>query len=111
MKFDSKQLDGSATMLQLTKMQERKNSLLRKIKAWIVVQHLYMPAVSVLQARDDQDASDKTAEQPPQDLPLYLPSSLPTHVRCELKLQQYEFRLREAQAYEVLENVHQHLRL
>jgi len=30
---------------------------------------------------------------------------------CALKLQEYEFRLREAQAYEALEDVRQHLRL
>lgn len=111
MRFDVKQLDGSATPLQLTKMQERKNALWRKIKTWTVVQHLYMPTVSVMRARDDHDASDKTAERPPQDLPLYLPSSLPPRTQCEHKLLQYEFRLQEAQGYEALENVHQHLRL
>jgi hypothetical protein len=92
-------------------MQERKNSLARKIKAWTVIQHLYMPTISVLRARDDRDTSDKTAERPPQDLPLYLPSSLSARTQCPRKLQQYEFRLREAQAYEALEDVRQHLRL
>jgi hypothetical protein len=98
-------------MLQLAKMQERRNSLKRKIKAWTTVQHLYMPAVSVLRGRDDRDASDEAAERPPQDFALYLPSSLQSRVSCSLKLQMYEFRLREAQAYEALEKVRQHLRL
>jgi hypothetical protein len=111
LKFDSSQLDSSATMLQLAKMQERKNALQRKIQAWITVQHLYMPATSVLRARDDRDASDKTTERPPSDFPLYLPSSLPGRVSCDTKLREYEFRLREAQAYESLENLRQHLRL
>ena len=98
-------------MLQLAKIQERKNSLQRRINAWTAIQHLYMPTVSVLRARDDRDASDATAERLPQDLPLYLPSSLPGLASCSLKLQQHEFRLREAQAYEALENTRQHLRM
>ena len=111
LKHNDNKLDGSATTLQLAKMQERKNALARKINAWIAIQHLYMPSVSVLRSRDDRDASDKTAERPPQDLPLYLPSTLPVRTACSTKLQQYEFRLREAQAYEALEDVRQHLRL
>ena len=111
MKFDSNALDSSATLLQLAKIQERKNSLQRRIKAWTAIQHLYMPTVSVLRAREDRDACDTTAERPPQDLPLHLPSSLLGSASCSLKLQQYEFRLREAQAYEALENVRQHLRM
>ena len=92
-------------------MQERKNALQQKINTWTAVQHLYMPAISVIRAREDRDASDTTAEHPPQDFPLHLPSSLPSHTPCDLKLKQYEFRLREAQAYEALEDVRQHLRL
>jgi hypothetical protein len=98
-------------MLQLAKMQERRNLLDRNINAWTTVQHLYMPAISAPCARDDQDASENTAEWPPEGLLLYLPLSLPSRVPCSLKLQEYKFRLREAQAYEALENVCRHLRL
>jgi hypothetical protein len=92
-------------------MQERKNGLQRKINMWMAVQHLYIPAVSVMRARADRDASDMTAECPPQDFLLHLPSSLPSRTPCDVKLLQYEFRLREGQAYEALEDVRQHLRL
>ena len=92
-------------------MQERKNALARKIKIWTAVQHLYMPTVSVIRAREDQEASDSTAERAPYDLPLHLPSSLSERTPCALKLKEYEFRLREAQAFEALEDVRQHLRL
>jgi len=92
-------------------MQERKNALQRKINVWMAVQHLYMPAVSAIRAREDQEASDSTVERAPHDLPLHLPSSLSERTPCALKLQEYEFRLREAQAYEALEDVRQHLRL
>ena len=106
-------MDTSATALQLTKMQERKNSLQRKINAWTTVQHLYMPEVSALRDRTDRDASDSTAPIEPFDTPLYLPSSLPrlTAGACDQKLKIYEFRLREAQCYEALDELRAHLRL
>ena len=98
-------------MLQLAKMQERKNALHRRIKGWTVVQHLYMPEVSAMRARADRAASDKTAEIPPFDFPLHLPSSLGPRTACHQKLREHEFKLREAQAYEALEELRQHLRL
>jgi hypothetical protein len=98
-------------MLQLAKIQERKNSLRRKIKAWTTVQHLYMPAVSGLRARQDRDASDGSAEVAPYDFPLYMPSSLPAGTTCDTKLHEYEFKIREAQAYEALEELRLQLRL
>lgn len=111
LKADCNSLDGSATSLQLAKIQERKNSLQRKLKNWVAIQHLYMPEVSVLRAREDGEASDKTAEIAPYDFKLYLPSSLPRKTTCSSKLKNYEFRMREAQAFEALEELRQHLRL
>lgn len=70
-----------------------------------------MPEVSVLRAREDRAASEKTAEIAPYDFELYLPSALPRLTTCSLKLKEYEFRLREAQAFEALEELRQHLRL
>ena len=92
-------------------MQERKNALRRKIRAWTVIQHLYIPGVAVLRARGDREASEETVEIAPYDIPLYLPSSLPATVACANKLRMYEFKLREAQAHEALEDLRQHLRL
>lgn len=111
LKYDSGKLDASATMLQLAKMQERKNSHHRKVKAWVVIQHLYMPEVSAMHARADRAASDRTAETPSFNFPLHLPSSLPPRTRCLPKLQEHEFKLHEAQAYEALEELRQELRL
>lgn len=70
-----------------------------------------MPEASVLRTRSDRDASDDTAEVPVYDYQLYLPSSLPPRSPCTLKLKQYEFKLREGQAYESLEELRQQLRL
>jgi hypothetical protein len=111
LKHDNGKLDSSATMLQLAKMQERKNSLHRKIKAWTVIQHLYMPEVAAMRTRADQAASDTSLEIAPFDLPLYLPSSLPSRTTCLPTLRQYECKLREAQALEALDELRDHLRL
>jgi hypothetical protein len=83
----------------------------RKLAAWTVIQHLYMPEVAAIRARNDRDASDSATEIASYDAPLYLPSSLATLTRCNLKLQQYKFKLREGQAYEALDELRQHLRL
>jgi hypothetical protein len=98
-------------MLQLAKMQERKNSLRRRINAWTTVQHLYMPEISSIRARTDRAASDTSAEIAPYNLPLHLPSSLPARVPCPPTLLKYELKLREAQCYEALDELRDHLRL
>lgn len=108
LKLDIIHLDGSATTLQLAKIQERKNSLQRKIKVWTAVQHLYMPEVAALRAREDSNASTEIQSY---EFALYLPSSLPRRTSCTRKLRDYEFKLREAQAYESLDELRQHLRL
>lgn len=92
-------------------MQERINALRRKIKAWIVIQHLYMPEVATLRARNDKDASEEGPEVAVYDIALYLPSALASSIPCNPKLQQVEFKLREAQAYESLDDLRQRLRL
>ena len=71
-----------------------------------------MPETAALRARQDRDR-EVAADSPeiaPYDLPLHLPSSL-SRIPCTHKLCLYEFRLREAQAHEALEELRQHLRL
>jgi hypothetical protein len=69
-------------MMQLAKMQERKNGLHRKIKSWTTIQHLYMPEVSAMRERTERAASDTSVEIPPFKFALLLPSSLPRTTRC-----------------------------
>ena len=94
-------------------MQERVNALGRKIAAWIQVQQLYMPTVAAIRASTVAqvmpDGSDTVV--PAQALPLYLPSGLPNHGICDPRLQQYEWRLRYAQANDALDALRHHLRL
>lgn len=111
LKSDAKSLDNSATSLQRAKIQEQKNALQRKITAWTAVQHLYMPEVSTLRTRENLARSDDAPIVEPYDFKLYLPSTLPTNVLCSPQLREYEFKLREAQAFEALEDIRQALRL
>ncbi|KZP24407.1 hypothetical protein FIBSPDRAFT_1011668, partial [Athelia psychrophila] len=111
LKADKKALDASATNLQLAKIQERQNSLLRKLKTWMAVQQLYMPEVSPLRAAADRVSSAQTGNTESFDIPLYLPSALPRRVRVKPILYEYEFRLRSAQAYECLDDLRGHLRM
>ncbi|KZP10423.1 hypothetical protein FIBSPDRAFT_758379 [Athelia psychrophila] len=110
LKAECKALDASTTSRQLTQVQERKNSLRRKINSWTNIQHLYMPEVAALRAREDRAASDSGTEIQVYNIPLHFPSSL-TQIRTNAKLYEYEFRLRRAQAYEALDELRQHLRL
>jgi hypothetical protein len=96
-------------MLQLAKMQERKNGLRRKIKSWTTIQHLYMPEVSAMRERTERAASDTSMEIPPFEFALLLPSSLPRTTRCLPTLRQHEFKLRLAQAHESLDELRDHL--
>ncbi|KIM79146.1 hypothetical protein PILCRDRAFT_10574 [Piloderma croceum F 1598] len=93
------QLNAAATPLQQAKIQERKSSLRWRINAWTTIQHLYMPEVSTMHS----------TEIAPSDFPLHLPSSLPAQTACLPALQQHEFRLCEAQAYESLDELRDHL--
>jgi hypothetical protein len=109
LKYDSSKIDASATMLQLEKIQECKNSLHWKIKVWTTVQHLYMPAISSLWAWQDRDASDGSAKVAPYNFPLHMPCSLPAGTTCDTKLHEYKLKMREAQGYEALKELCQQL--
>ncbi|KAF7984577.1 hypothetical protein HWV62_13799 [Athelia sp. TMB] len=111
LKVDTKALDSSATSLQLAKIQERKTALKVKVKSWTDIQELYMPEVTPLRSQLHSAALDSAHETQAYDIPLHLPSSLPSRIRTNAKLSGYEFRLRSAQAYEALEELRRHLLL
>lgn len=70
-----------------------------------------MPQASLLRSAADRTASLNSAKTEAFDIPLFLPSSLPSRVQVSKLLYEYEFRLRRAQAYEALEELRGHLRL
>lgn len=70
-----------------------------------------MPEVTVVRAREYRAAADSARKTQAYDIPLHLPSSLSPCIPTSLKLADYEFRLRMAQADESLEELRQQLRL
>lgn len=71
-----------------------------------------MPVAAVQRERDNGMADDDTPEPNAEDIPLYLPSAIPDVGRRYIhqRLVSYEFQLREAQAYEALDELRYHLR-
>jgi hypothetical protein len=94
-------------------VKERSNALCRKIEAWYHIQQLYMPEVALLRANDARaaglDSSGGIPDVNPVDQPLWLPSSIARRAKCSESLQRYEFRLREAQANDALNELRNHL--
>ncbi|KAG1852112.1 hypothetical protein DFJ58DRAFT_885682 [Suillus subalutaceus] len=90
---------GHPTDLQLTKLQEHSNALLRKIEQWCNVQLLYMPA--------------SAREEKAYEIKLWLPSKLKeaAEILCDTQLCEYEWELRRAQAHEAHDDVRRQLRL
>jgi hypothetical protein len=105
------ELDASATDLQWSKLLVRSNALRRKIKGWCNIQQLYMPVVAAIRAREDAVSPEGANEVATQAIPLHLPSSLPVRSPCDSQLQEYEWRLRYAQANDALDALRHNLRL
>ncbi|KAG1877410.1 hypothetical protein F4604DRAFT_1880388 [Suillus subluteus] len=108
--IDLEEQHGHPTDLQLTKLQERSNALLRKIEQWCKVQLLYMPAVGHLRALADAQSA---REEKAYDIKLFLPSKLKeaAEMSCDERLCEYEWELRRAQAHEALDDARRQLRL
>lgn len=89
---------------ELTRLQLRLNTLIRKIDAWYNVLQLYIPATFKLR----QDAlSEKTI--PSYELPLWLPSDVGRKAPVDRRLVEIEYKLRTAQASEALVSLRRHL--
>ncbi|KAG2139069.1 hypothetical protein DEU56DRAFT_755762 [Suillus clintonianus] len=105
-------LGPHSTDLQLTKLQERSNALQRKIEQWCKVQVLYIPTVVRVRASDTA-STISSREEKPYEVKLWLPSQLKraSNEFCEERLCRYEWELRQAQAYDALDDLRRHLRL
>ncbi|PBK62569.1 hypothetical protein ARMSODRAFT_1024770 [Armillaria solidipes] len=124
-------LGAHSTDQERAKVMESLNRVRRRLEAWVEVQQVYMPAVVVLRAEWNKNhLAAKAAAAAEQvaavggrkpwkkkcrarsvpleealeaiDLPLFLPSTTIGRIPCSNKLLDYEFQLREAEAYECL---------
>jgi hypothetical protein len=110
-KADYAALGPHATMRQHAIVTERSNVLLSKINAWMAIQQLYMPGTAALRIKDAENAPTGGPDLKPWDIKLYLPSEVGLQMPCDQKLQECEWKLREAQAYDSLDEVRDSLRL
>ncbi|KAG2140526.1 uncharacterized protein EDB93DRAFT_1241867 [Suillus bovinus] len=86
----------------------RTNALKRRINSWTHYQQLYMPIVSTLRSSTNPSpGSPQTLKL--QDFPLYLPSALLNHLDCNHRLMKHEWKLRQAQAHDALNELCSHL--
>ncbi|KAG1797171.1 hypothetical protein EV424DRAFT_1592838 [Suillus variegatus] len=76
---DISALGAHSTDLQRSKIQDRMNTLQRKVEQWCQVQLLYMPSVSRI--RTTRSSSSGTFEEKAHEINLLLPSELKQHTR------------------------------
>ncbi|KAF7790585.1 hypothetical protein EIP86_001541 [Pleurotus ostreatoroseus] len=110
-KHDLQKQPQANTLHQTTRM-ERRIALWKKIQQFRKAQAVYMPGLS--RAIEDVEAQVGRPDwQQAEDVPLYLPSGLDPLVRtgvCDAKITTIEETLREAQAYETLDELRCSLR-
>ena len=99
---------GKKTKSEDAEIEEKRNVLYRRIKSWLEVRKIYIPALSV------DDLEEPAATSPlPEMIPLRLPSALTPTLRasCLCGLPEMERRLRMAQAEDALKNLRRLLRI
>lgn len=115
--MDLKNVGLHPTVREEATLAERVNKLRRNIGEWIEVQHLYIPRLAAVRAKAEKAVPEGIPPTKVQDIPLWLPSAMASVPRrapklpCDPVLQEYEWRLREGQAHEALEEVRDGLRL
>ncbi|KAF8065132.1 hypothetical protein FPV67DRAFT_1419442 [Lyophyllum atratum] len=110
---DTADLGDHPTANQLSSLLERSNQLRRKISSWIEIQMLFLPEAARQRAKAMQNVGpDGLPATKAHDIPLWLPSDLKKEgIVVSEALQEYEWRLREGQANDALEEVRRILRL
>jgi hypothetical protein len=109
LKEDTRAVGSKATDIVKSKLAERSNSLRRKIMTWYDILALYVPGVALLRERDNCLHSSSDAS--PWDLKIWLPSRICHLLPCPPELQQYEWRMREAEANDALDGLRKALRM
>ncbi|KAG1741401.1 hypothetical protein EDD22DRAFT_786709, partial [Suillus occidentalis] len=109
---DISALGAHSTDLQHSKIQDRMNTLQRKVEQWCQVQLLYMPLVSRI--RTTHSSSSGTFEEKAHEINLLLPSELKQHTRdavCDEQLCRFEWELHRGQSFDALDDLRRHLLL
>lgn len=75
------------------------------------IQEVYIPATALIRLQAEAAAPEGAEPVPASSTPLLLPSSLPPRTVVETKFQDFEWRLRRAQATDALHSLRQSLRL
>ncbi|KAJ6483545.1 hypothetical protein C8R47DRAFT_1217624 [Mycena vitilis] len=87
---------------------DQETKLRRKIDAWMVVQQLFIPEVTLLREQEDIARKRVAATQTlpgvrAQDMKLWMPSAIGARAQCDETLRDYEFQLRKGQAFAALD--------
>ncbi|KAJ6582403.1 hypothetical protein B0H19DRAFT_930041 [Mycena capillaripes] len=111
-----KHIGAHETIDQGRRRIERETKLRRKIDAWMAVQQLFIPEVTLLREREDAErrrvaATQAMAGMRAQDMKLWMPSAIARRVQCDQGLQEYEYMLRKGQAIEALDELRNRLLL
>lgn len=126
LRLEVSQIKGNQSSKQLADLEETRALLRNRIRQWRQVQLVYTPCVAPLVAESlaaspivesfatSPDVDDALPTEPAELIPLYLPSSLPEHLRQlpELaSLLEKECRLRIAQADDALAEIRHQCRI
>ncbi|KAJ3500142.1 hypothetical protein NMY22_g19358 [Coprinellus aureogranulatus] len=90
---------------ELTKVQLKSNTVVRKVDAWYRALQLFIPSTILL--REECAESSKMVKA--YDLPLFLPSQIGRRAPVNRDLYEIEFRLRTAQAQDALSTIRRNL--
>jgi hypothetical protein len=103
---ESKKGEVSLTTIQATDLQEKRISLERRIAGFRSLQSFYMPGVSMLLSKDNENKAGVKIEA--EDVTVWLPSALSSVLRqtgCHPDLPAMEENLREGQCRDSLDNI------
>ncbi|KAG1789189.1 uncharacterized protein HD556DRAFT_1433840 [Suillus plorans] len=106
-------LGAHPTDLQRSKIQDRTNTLKRKVDQWCQIQLLYMPSASHVRTTHNSSAA-ALSEEKAHKINLFLPSELKSHAPdaiCDERLCRFEWELRQGQSFDALDDLRRHLLL
>ncbi|KAJ3497848.1 hypothetical protein NMY22_g19659 [Coprinellus aureogranulatus] len=106
LKYDLKQTWDHSRDRELTKVQLKSNTIVRKVDTWYRHLQLYIPSSIVLR---EEYASTAKKMVKPYDLPLWLPSQIGRRAPVPEYLTRLEYRLRTAQALDALTTIRRNL--